>query len=481
MKIVGREKEKSILNKILKSPRSEFVVSYGRRRIGKTYLLREYFRASKCEFMHCTGVRNAPLQTQIQKFTEALATTFYQGAPLQTPSSWDDAFKLLQSQVEQRQEKVVIFLDELPWLATAKSDLLATIDYYWNHYWSAQNNVILIACGSSASWIIKKIINDKGGLHNRMTRELPLAPFNLHETKAFLQAKKIKLINDQILEIYMATGGVPYYLDYIENGLSAAQNIQALYFAKNAPLKNEFDKLFASLFTNAPAYVELVKIIAKKREGVTRATIKSAAKLSEGGGRLSERLNDLVLAGFISMQVPWGKKRGEYYKLTDEFALFYLRWLDNAHTKSFTKNHWLEQRDSAPYHAWAGYAFEAVCHKHIDQIVDALNIPVGGMISSWRFTAKKPDDTGAQIDILIDRNDNAISIGEIKHYASPYRIDKVYYQNIMTKLDVFRKQTKTQKQLFFFMVTKSGLRPSIYSEELVTCVVTLRDLFCKGE
>ena len=196
---------------MLKSNKSEFIVSYGRRRIGKTYLLREFFKQSQCLFMHCTGIRKARTSTQLKKFTAALADAFFNGAPLKTPDNWDDAFELIHAQTINRSEKIVIFLDELPWLSTSKSNLLNTIDYYWNHYWSTQNNIILIACGSSASWLMKKIIYNKGGLHNRVTRELPLEPFQLYEVKAFFKDKKIKLNNEQILDIYLATGGVPYY------------------------------------------------------------------------------------------------------------------------------------------------------------------------------------------------------------------------------------------------------------------------------
>lgn len=476
--IVGRAKEQSILEGVLKSEDSEFVVLHGRRRVGKTYLVREYFSAKECCFMHVTGVHKGLLKTQLSKFIEELSQTFFWGAPMSVPRTWDEAFSLLTEQIKKNNgQKIVVFLDELPWLATRRSNLLQSIDYYWNRHWSTLANFKLVVCGSSASWMINNIINDKGGLHNRATREIRLLPFKLHETKEYLHYRNIKLTDKHILAIYMALGGIPYYLNYLEKGLTAEQNIQKILFDDNAPLRQEFHKLFHSLFNNAESYIEIIRLLAKNKSGVGRSNLKDMAKLSVGGGRLSDRLLNLQKAGFIQEYIPWGSKKGEYYKVIDEFCLFYLRWVDENVNKKFMRNHWLNQSREQSYKSWAGYSFETVCFKHIDQIVDALDIKAAGTIDSWRYIPKNNSDNGAQIDLLIDRSDDAITICEIKYTDSEFVIDKQYSNILENKISVFKARTKTHKQVFLSLICANGVKKNKYYDTLVTNFVTSADLF----
>jgi AAA+ ATPase superfamily predicted ATPase len=474
--IIGRKEEQRRLNKVYNSKEAEFVAIYGRRRIGKTYLIREFFAKKKCKFFHATGLQNGHQKSQLKKFAEAISEIFFDGVPLETPKAWDEAFNVLHKQIVKSKEKIVIFLDELPWMATRKSGLLEEIDYYWNRNWSKLSNIILIVCGSSASWIIKKIINNKGGLNNRVTCPIRLMPFNLSETRAFLKNRNINLNDKHILSLYMALGGVPYYLGYVEKGMTAEQNIQNIFFAKNAPLKDEFNKLFESLFEKADAYIELIKLIATKKEGVRRAELKTEARLSSGGGRLSKRLQDLREAGFVDENVPWGRSKGEYYKLIDEFCLFYLHWIDSQESKHFAQDYWLRQSQRPAYYAWAGYAFEAVCMKHIDQIIKALKIKTSGQVGSWRFIPRKKLEKGAQIDLMIDRGDNAITVCEIKHTDQPYAIDKQYKMNLENKIEVFKEKTGTTKQIFLAFVSANGLKETVHSKG-VDSIVVLNDLF----
>jgi AAA+ ATPase superfamily predicted ATPase len=478
--IIGRKKELKLLNKVYSSHEAEFLVVYGRRRVGKTYLIREFFTSKKCKLLHATGLQHGSQKKQLKKFVEAISETFLDGVSLEAPKKWDDAFGILHKQLSKCKEKVVVFLDELPWMATRKSGLLEEIDYYWNRNWAKMPNVILVACGSSASWLIKKIINSKGGLHNRVTHEIKLSPFGLAETDEFLKSRNINLNQKHLLSLYMSLGGVPYYLKYIERGLTAEQNIQNIFFAKKAPLQEEFSKLFESLFDNADAYIELVKLIAKRKEGARRAELKVDAQLSSGGGRLSKRLQDLKEAGFIEENIPWGRSKGEYYKLIDEFCLFYLQWVDSQKHKQFTQDYWLNQSQRPSYYAWSGYAFEAVCMKHIDHIIRALNIKASGQVSAWRFIPRTKLAEGAQIDLVIDRNDNAITLCEIKYTDQEYAIEKQYAKNLKKKVEVFKEKTATNKQIFLAMICANGLKRTAYSEEHIDGgVVTLDDLFCR--
>jgi len=476
--IIGRDREKQRLNRIYASAESEFAVIYGRRRIGKTYLIREFFNKKKCIFFHVTGAQKESLDKQLLRFSAGLSKTFYDNAPLNI-TSWEEGFRLLNQQIEKNSsKKIVVFFDELPWLATRRSGVLQLLDYYWNHHWSTLKNVILVACGSSSSWLIKNIINNKGGLHNRVTCEIRLLPFSLYETKEFLKYRKIKLTNKHILLLYMALGGIPYYLKYVEPGLTADQNIQNIFFNEYSPLKEEFKKLFSSLFNKADAYIELIKLVAEKKSGITRAEIEEKVKLSTNGGRLTERLKDLCYAGFIEEKIAWKKKRGEYYRLIDEFCLFQLRWVLPFQTAKFADNHWILMNKEQGYKSWSGYAFEDVCIKHASQIIAAAKIDSAKFIYSWQFIPKKGVvENGAQIDLLVERSDDAITLFEIKFTNEPFIIDKQYAKNLQNKIDVFKKKTKTEKNLFMVMVSANGIKETMYSEEMINAVVTLDDLF----
>ena len=331
--IIGRKREQKLLEKAYKSKEAEFITLYGRRRVGKTYLIREFFGNKKCIFFYVTGVQNGTLEQQLKKFASVVSQTFLIGEELGTPKNWNDAFSLLQRQAAKTKGKVVIFLDELPWLATKKSCLLSELDYFWNRHWSGMRNIILIVCGSSASWLIQKIIYNKGGLHNRTTCRMPLQPFNLHETELYLKSKGTSLHQRQVLSLYMALGGIPYYLNYVEAGLSAEQNIQNLMFEKHSLMNDEYSLLFDSLFENADAYREIIEQIGKKREGIERRELDAIPTIAKSGGRLSQRLKDLVSTGFIEQFTPWGRIRGEYYKIVDEYTIFYLHWVqsDSVH------------------------------------------------------------------------------------------------------------------------------------------------------
>jgi len=478
MLLVAREIEIKRLSKLYNSREAEFLVLYGRRRVGKTFLIREFFKEKKCQFFQSTGLQKGSLEKQLEHFSEALSKVFMEGILIKTPASWEEAFKILTQFIEKKPQKskTIIFLDELPWMASRKSGLLQALDYYWNQHWSMNPKIVLVVCGSSASWLIKNIIYNKGGLHNRCTCEIRLAAFNLSETFLYLKSRGIKLNQQHVLELYMALGGIPYYLKYVEQGLTASENIQKILFDKDAPLKDEFKKLFRSLFRGAEAYIELIELISKK-EGITRGQIESSSKLSQGGGRLTYRLKQLIQTNFIDSYISLDKERGEYYKVIDEFCLFYIFWMSSLYGKKLTQDHWLRQIQNPIYHVWAGYAFESICHKHAEKIITALGIKTAESISSWKLSSRKQQNNGAQIDLLIDRNDDAITIGEIKYTDKPFVIDKNYQEKLKKKIKIFKESTGTKKQVFLAIITANGLKSNTYSKEIVDGVVVGSDLF----
>ena len=485
-KIIGRNEEKHLLEEIYKSKKAEFIAIYGRRRIGKTFLIEKFFRRKDCLFFHVTGLKEGLMHEQLINFTKSLEECFYGSqVHLKEPENWNRAFETLTNTIKRQtnKKKIILFFDELPWLASKKSNLLQNLDYYWNRYWSNINNLKLIVCGSSASWMINKLIRNKGGLHNRTTARMVLYPFNLHETKEFLKHYKFKYTDQQILDLYMITGGIPYYLSLLSRSKSVVNNIDSLCFRRKGALLDEFNELYSSLFSDSEAYEELVRIIASRRKGIERKEILKQAKHSTDGGAFKYKLQALEEAGFIVSFKPYGyKKRGIYYRIIDEYTLFYLTWIEPALLSiqkiEKPKGYWKDMVLSASWTSWVGYTFELICYKHLSQIREALDISVTSKIGGWYYYPKKGNkEEGAQIDLLFDRNDKVITICEIKYTKDHYRVTKQYAKNLLNKIDVFKKRTKTNKQVDLAMITVLPLKETMYSEDLVTGRVILSQLF----
>lgn len=485
MNLVGREEEQNILDAFLNSSRAEFLAIYGRRRVGKTYLVKQTFAEKDCLFFVVTGIQYGPTAVQINRFTKEIGKSFYQGADIKERKNWVETFDLLSDAIEKllpKNKKIVLFFDEFPWMATHKSGLLQALEHRWNHSWSNDKRIKLIICGSSASWIINKIINNKGGLHNRITKKIHLMPFTLKETASYLKSQKVRLNHKQITELYMATGGVPYYLSYVEKNQSAAQLVDQLAFKKDSLLFDEFDNLFSSLFEESSHYIALLRQIAISHTGIGQEELICQSEHSSRGGRVVERLQELEDTGFIISFVPHlHKKRGKYYRLIDEYTLFYLDWIEPVKNtlkkRSFAAGYWLGKYHSPTWYNWAGYAFESICYKHIDQIQKKLGISTSAVANGWRYVPRRSSEKGAQIDLLFDRDDDTISVCEIKYTTDPFIVTKEYAENIKNKIAVFKRETRTKKHILFVLISALGMKETIYSEELVHGVVTLEDLF----
>lgn len=485
-KIVARRKEIESLTKILNAKDSQFVAIYGRRRVGKTFLIRSLFSEQK-NYFEMTGLKEGKLSDHLNNFTEAISRKFFNGLALLPPKSWHDAFKVLTSELEKvpKTEKIILFFDELPWLASKKSQFMTHLDYIWNTRWSLMPNILLIVCGSAASWMVDNLINAKGGLHNRLTKTLLLEPFTLQETQEFLHSRSIKLNKKQTLELYMAIGGIPHYLNSVEKGKTAAENIGNLCFQKGSLLFDEFPKLFRSLFDAAEINLKIIKIIAENRYGISRNKLLGAVNLKTGG-TFNKRLEELEAAGFIQGFVPYGKKsKDHYYRVIDEYSLFYLKWIEPIAKRGHKidpVDYWMNKRQTQSYQSWAGYAFEGICIKHVRDIRRALGLDkISCETGSWRYVPRGQSlDQGAQVDLLFDREDGAINICEIKYACDKFKIDKSTAKALRSKIEVFEKHFKTKKQIFLTLITTNGIGHSIWSQELITNEVTA-DVFFKPE
>jgi len=480
--IIGRKKELKVLEDVLSSESAEFIAIYGRRRIGKTYLIKQFFDRSSGIFFEQTG-NDQNLKSQLKNFSESLSKAFYKNLDVAVQKNWMDAFRQLSIAIENtpKNKRIIIFFDELPWLATRKSGFLKALEYFWNTQWSNRSKLILIVCGSAASWILKKIVHAKGGLHNRITVNIPLLPFSLSETYSYLNYRGNQFSEHQALQIYMAMGGVPHYLKNIRKNLSVSQNINALCFQKDGLLFEEFNKLFHSLYEEPDTYIKIIRAIAKKSGGISREELLRSVKKISDGGTLNIKLQSLEEAGFISTFLPLGhSRRGIHYRLIDEYTIFYLYWIESYRKKTrptSKDSHWTSIMRSPAWHAWAGYAFEAVCLKHIDKIKEALAIDnIESYCGDWRYIPEK-DGSGAQIDLLFDRADDCITLCEIKHTDKEFSITKDYAHELEKKKAIYKERTRTKKQITWCLIASNGVAKNSYFRDLISHVVTLDDLY----
>ncbi|MFI4937391.1 MAG: ATP-binding protein [Candidatus Berkiellales bacterium] len=479
--IIAREAELERLERLYNSDKAEFLAIYGRRRIGKTFLISQYFK-DKGIYFEVTGVKNGKKDSQLKKFHREFCRLFPSKANTPHPKDWDEAFARLQGQISQiNKQKVIIFLDELPWLATLKSQLVQELDYYWNRHFSRMNNVLLIICGSAAAWMIRKIIQNKAGLYGRLSDHICLQPFKLHETQAYLQSKGIQLERKQIVQLYMAIGGIAKYLSFVRPGESAAQAIDHMCFTIQGPLFSEFNELYSSLFGKAEYHIKIVRALAKKRHGLTRESLLMLLKI-KSGGQVSTILNELENSGIIMTVNKFGAKIKEAsIILIDEYSYFYLNWIEPVKREILhdaQTNYWQKISASSSWQSWSGFAFETICLKHIKNIKASLGLAaVTTSHSQWSYIPQDNTEDGAQIDLIIDRADNCINLCEIKFCQGEFNITKEYAKKLLNKKEIFREQTKTKKTIFITMITPYGVKKNQHYIGLVDNELTLDDLF----
>lgn len=464
---IGRKKELERVEALKNSHKSEFIAVYGRRRVGKTMLIRHAFNNDFA--FYTTAVLNVKMSQQLFSFHSALMKA--QGKSTEgndIPKNWFIAFQRLTTYLETLDTpKKVIFLDELPWFDTAKSSFLQALDHFWNSWASARADIILVVCGSAASWMISKLINHKGGLHNRVTARIQLEPFNLREAEEMLQLKNPVITRYQVIQLYMVMGGVPFYLEAVQGGKSPMQNIEEICFSRDGLLRTEFENLFRALFNDAEKHIAIVKAIATKSKGLTRSEIIKTAKLSVGSGT-TRLLNELEQSGFIRKYRPFNKKkRNSLYQLIDFYTLFYLRFI--ANTSPYDENNWINAMDTPAYKSWSGYAFEQVCLYHVSFIKQALGI--SGVVThtfAWKSKDNKSENKkAAQIDLVIDRRDGVINLCEIKFSTSTYTITKSYASILQNKIEVFRLETGTKKAIHLAMITTYNIKQNNWASQLV--------------
>ena len=474
--MIGRKKEAKELNRIYNRNEAELVAIYGRRRIGKTYLVDEVF-GDKITFRH-SGISPVDedggdlLRKQLKHFYNSLM--LHGMGKTKPPADWLDAFFMLEKLLQSKDDgsRQLVFIDEMPWLDTPKSGFLTAFEAFWNTWGCHRKNLMVIVCGSANSWIQDRLINNHGGLYNRITYQLKLEQFTLCECEEFYKEKNIAFSRYDIVQSYMTLGGVPYYMGYVNPTMSFAQNIDNLFFRKNGILIDEYNRLFTSAFANPEAVKTIIELLYRRSAGFTRREILSALGIADGGN-FSRNLNALIASDFIIKYVPFGCSKNEvYYKLIDPFCIFYLHFV--AEYNGTNERFWQQNTTSAAVNSWRGFAFENVCFNHISQIKRALGIE--SVISDSSAWSKRDGDEGTQIDLLIVRNDNVVNMCEIKFYGGDFKMNREYYLKILKRqlllLERIPKKMSVQSTLITTFGLSSGEYSGVFNE-----VITLDDLF----
>ncbi|MBI3521445.1 MAG: AAA family ATPase [Bacteroidetes bacterium] len=472
--MIGRQEQIQAMQDALTLKASSFIAVTGRRRVGKTYLIRQIYQKNIC--FSVTGIQHANLQAQINNVVQKIEEQASHKLLIGKITGWQDVFTLLKRYLQTlpKTKKQVLFIDELPWMVTAKSNFLQLLAHLWNDYLSQEKHFILVVCGSATSWITQKIINDKGGFHNRVTIPIHLKPFTLAETRQFLESKSINYTSTGIAQVYMTIGGLPYYLEQLKRSESPVKAIERLCFSDTGVLKYEYNNLYKALFTGHENHEAIVEALAMAHGGLTREELIKKSKVA-AGGPFTRAINDLIVSDFVIETIPFGKiKRGMVYRLLDEFSVFYHRFMKGNEKKE--SSIWPIIANSQRYKIWQGFAFETLCMKHVTEIKSILGIK--NVYSETAHFASKgtKNKPGFQIDLLIDRKDAAINLCECKFYEDHFEITKSYAQHIKHRTAEFRKTSGTKKMLINTFITNEQLIENEYSNEVVDNSITVEQM-----
>lgn len=476
-RIIGRKAEQAELLRIFNRHQAQLVAVYGRRRVGKTYLVRELLK-EHFVFYH-TGI--SPLELEGRNLLDAQLTAFastlaYSGAPVSgKPKDWTEAFQWLRDFLaDQNPEKrLVVFIDEMPWMDTPRSGFISAFEHFWNGWGAGQDNLMMIVCGSATSWIEDHLINGYGGLYDRTSAEIRLSPFTLNETEQMLQSQDVTLSRYDILQAYMAVGGIPYYLSYFQPGKSLAQNLDNLFFERKAKLQNEFDRLFNSIFSTPERFKAIVRLLAKRHTGYSRDEISKLTGIPSGKD-LSKALRTLEASDFIIRYKPFENDRKHLvYRLTDHFCLFYLRFVDGT---SRPADYWQVNENASAINSWRGIAFEEICLSHLSQLKRALGIS-GVRVEASPWTLRGTEErAGMQIDLILERGDRVVNLCEMKFSVSEFEVDKAYEMKLRNRLQTIQKMISRRQSVQMTLVTTFGLRHGVHSGIFQQTVVA-DDLF----
>lgn len=473
-KLIGRQREIAELQRCFMSDKSEFVIVYGRRRVGKTYLVDQFFDYTY-DFTFVGG-HKLTMRRQLMNFAKALKK--YAHLPKRPKfDDWFEAFDALEEYLEAlpEEKRKVVFIDEMPWIDTRDSEFVQALEDFWNAWASRRTDILFIASGSATSWMVDNLVDNQGGLHDRIETRLYLLPFTLHDTETYLRSRHFTWDRYQIVQTYMTLGGIPYYLSLLKASESLVQNIDRLFFSPNGTLRTEFEELYNALFNQADGYIHIVQALAKHRNGLTRQQIIKTVKIE--GGVLTKMLRNLERSNFILGYQHFGHKTKDViYRLVDFYTLFYYHFI--ADDRSQDQQWWLHHFQTQLVDDWQGFSFEVLCLLHLPQIKQALGI--SGMAteaSAWRIAEdKEKKQQGAQIDLIISRADRIINLCEMKFSTLPYHLTSKEEAYLRSRAAIFQQVTRTTHSLAHTYVTTFGVA-NPESHSILQSQVVMDDLF----
>ncbi len=469
--MIGRDWEWKQLENAFSSEKPQVVVLSGRLGVGKSHFVKEFFAQKKCHVIHATGVEKGNMFAQLKSFTKGYSAAFFNSVDLQVPRNWLWGLSMLDLNSERTQGKIVIIFDELQVMATRRSELLEEIARIWKRDWKKSGRVMVVICSSSPSWVQQKLLDPQFNLASYITLHMQLKPFTLEQSQQFLDQRGLDLSKEDMLSLYMTLGGIPRYLQHIEPGLKPQDAIQALFFGEHALLHNELTKVLSIAFEKPAPYKELIDLTAQSAHGLTRSELAQRSVLSTRGGRLSQRLEGLCALGLLEEVLPWGKQRGEFYRVADELSLFLGRWISPSEGRTFPKKYWQDTDQSHEYYDWAAYAFKSVCRNNKDALIKALGIKVAYAFGWWRSPAAKDD----VLDLIFDM-DKKMLIGLCMYAEKVLTLDKEYASKLICTIELFKKKAQVSKPISLAMITPLGVEKTSASKGLIDQVITLNDL-----
>lgn len=477
MKLIGRKKEIQELEKAYRSGQFEFIALYGRRRVGKTYLVSQVFE-DRISFRHAASPNDEErqdekglLKMQLEVFYGSLLAQGLKES--KKPNSWVEAFLLLIRLFEGKDpaERWVIFLDEFPWMDTKRSNFIEAFSWFLNFWAANQKNLMIIAAGSSTSWMLNNLIHSTGGLYNRVTNPIRLSPFRLQETEQFFREKGFDLSRYSIARIQMAFGGIPYYLNFLDRGEGLSRFVDRMLFEKGAKLGLEYDTLFRSSFEKGDLARKIAEYLGKRSSGYTRKEIVEGLKISDGKA-VKDALDALQEGDFVLEYVPYkeaqNKKR---YRLIDPFCIFYLHFV--AGKRSLDPSFFA---DSVEPNSWIGAAFENLCAAHLEQIKRALVISKLSSIEFSLVFPKEEDKKGAQVDLVLVRKDRIVNLCEMKFYGKPYVQTEKEHHSLTNRVARLKETLPATYSIAPVLITVFEPSSGGYPDDYVQ-VLTLDDLF----
>ncbi|MFH1654342.1 MAG: ATP-binding protein [Pseudomonadota bacterium] len=482
---VGRRDEIRRLDEIVERKRASFIVVYGRRRVGKTELIEQYFcndTVLKFEGIEIDkeDVRNYDERQKFQIDQSLKRLAKYLDNPLIGKvqcRTWGDFFDIL-SEVATKQN-VVIYFEEIQWLANYESHFFSELKPFWDDRWRHNEKLKLVICGSSTSFIVGQLLSNKA-IYSRSQEEFHLREFNLMEIRDYLGNKGHK----ETMLAQLTVGGIPEYLGRLKEKGTVLSNLCKNSFRPDAFFSLEKDKIFISSLSRNHNYQKIVEYLGRCKFATALEITKAIKGDSAGGGSVTRLLEDLSRCGFIKRYTPIHKDDQSKlirYSISDEYLQFYFRFikpkLTKIQNKSYVENT-LQGINKRSFETVMGFNFERWCQKNASLFAKILGFSGVEYESGSFFDAKtQMQEKGFQIDLMYIIKGSKIIICEIKFYDG--LVDNRVCEEVKRKIELFQLSMQRYKNYTYeaVLITTEGVRDSATIQATFDHIITFEDIF----